>query len=373
MKHGTIIAWWLSVGMLAGCSPGSKPATEAGPRPVMVATAVAQTKDVPTYLVAIGNVKALATVEVRSMVRGPLTAVAFREGDEVKKDDLILLIDPRPYEAALEQAAAHLARDQVQLAKAEADMRRASELLRDKLITESNHEQARADVEMLKATLAGDQAAVNNARLQLGYCRITAPINGRVGTLLVNVGNIVKDNDTLLAVINQTRPIYVDFSVPEQVLAEVRKQTGVGKLPVTVTLPGQNQGSATGELAVINNTVDPTTGTVMLRAVFANDNELLWPGQFVNVSVTLSVQRDAVVVPANAVQVGQKGPYVYVIKPDQTVESRLVVTGEELGDETVIKDGLQSGETVVTSNHLRLNPGTKIQVKSAEEPAAKKT
>lgn len=360
--RGTIIAWLLGVGILAGCSSGAKPAA-AGPRTVVVTAGAAQTKDVPAWLDAIGNVKAFATVEIRSMVRGPLQTVAFREGDEVKKGDLILLIDPRPSEAALAQAQALVTRDQVQLAKAEADLRRANELLRDRLITESDQERARADVEVLKATLASDQAAANSARLQLEYCRITAPINGRVGTLLVNAGNIVKENDSLLAVINQTRPIYVDFSVPEQVLPEVRKQMATVKLPVTV-----NPGSATGELAVINNAVDTTTGTVLLRAVFPNKDELLWPGQFVNVTVTLSVRRGAVVVPASAIQVGQKGPYVYVIKPDQTVESRPVVIGEELRDETVVKTGVQPGELVVTSNQLRLNPGTKVQLKRADQP-----
>jgi len=205
------------------------------------------------------------------------------------------------------------------------------------------------------------------------YCQIKSPINGRVGMLLVNVGNIVKDNDTVLAVVNQTRPIYVDFSVPERVLAQVRKQMAAEKLAVTVTLPGPDQDRATGELLLVNNAVDTTTGTVLLRAVFTNDNELLWPGQFVNVNVTLATQRAAVVVPAAAIQVGQQGPYVFVIKPDQTVESRLVVIGEDLGDETVVQQGLQAGERVVTSNHLRLSPGAKVQIKEPGEPAPKKS
>ncbi|MEI8063229.1 MAG: efflux RND transporter periplasmic adaptor subunit, partial [Verrucomicrobiota bacterium] len=264
-------------------------------------------------------------------------------------------------------------RDKAQLTKAEADFRRAAELFKDKSISEAVYDQTRAAVDAAKATLAADQAALNNAQLQLSYCHIKSPVRGRVGLLLVNVGNLVKDNDTLLAVVNQTRPVYVDFSVPEQVLAEVRKQMSVTRLPVAVTLPGHNQGGATGELRVVNNAVDTTTGTVLLRALFANADELLWPGQFVNVSVTLAIQRGAVVIPANAVQIGQQGPYVYVIKPDQTVESRLVVTGEELGEETIIKDGVQPGETVVTSNQLRLNPGTKVQIKGAAEPVAKKS
>lgn len=373
MKHITLWGLVVAAAVAAGCSRGEGNAKPAPARAVSVTAAAAQTKDVPVRLAAIGAVKAFATVEIRSMVRGPLAHAEFKEGDEIKEGDRIFEIDPRPYDAALEQAQAYLERDKAQLVKAEADYRRAVELFKDKSISEAVYDQTRATVEAAKATLAADQAALNNAQLQLSYCHIKSPVRGRVGMLLVNVGNLVKDNDTLLAVVNQTRPVYVDFSVPEQVLAEVRKQMAAGKLPVTVTLPGQNQGSATGELVVVNNAVDTSTGTVLLRAVFANDDELLWPGQFVNVSVTLSVQRGAVVVPANAVQVGQKGPYVYVIKPDQTVESRLVVTGEELGDETVVKEGVQPGEQVVTSNHLRLNPGTKVQIKGAEEPAAKKS
>ena len=373
MKHTTPWVLIVATAMAIGCSRGAGGAKPASARAVSVTAAAAQTKDVPVRLAAIGAGKAFATVEIRSMVRGPLARAEFKEGDEIKAGDKIFEIDPRPYDAALAQAQAYLERDKAQLAKAEADFRRAVELYKDQSISEAVYDQTRAAVDAAKATLAADQAALNNARLQLSYCRIQSPVRGRVGLLLVNVGNLVKDNDTLLAVVNQTRPIYVDFSVPEQVLAELRKQMAAAKLPVTVTLPGLNQGSATGEVSVINNAVDTTTGTVLLRALFANDDELLWPGQFANVSVTLSVQRGAVVVPANAVQVGQQGPYVYVIKPDQTVESRPVGTGEELGGETVIKEGVQPGETVVTSNHLRLNPGAKVQIKGAVEPAVKKS
>ena len=371
-------SFWLGVLIVAvvvasGCSRGPSPAKSSAPRAVNVTAATAQRQDVPVRLAAIGAVKAFATVEIRSMVRGPLARAEFKQGDEIKQGDLIFEIDPRAFGAALEQAQAYLERDRAQLVKAEADHRRAVELFKDHSISEAVFDQTRAAVETAKATLAADQAAVDNARLQLSYCHIQSPVRGRVGLLLVNVGNLVKDNETVLAVVNQTRPVYVDFFVPEQVLAEVRRQMAAAKLPVTVSLPGPGSGSATGELAVVNNAVDTTTGTVLLRALFANEDELLWPGQFVNVSVTLSVQRGAVVVPANAIQVGQKGPYVYVIKPDQTVESRLVTTGEEFGDETVVQEGVNPGEQVVTSNHLRLTPGTKVQIKVADAPAAKKS
>jgi multidrug efflux system membrane fusion protein len=373
MQHITLSVLAVTALVATGCSRGKDDKQPLAPRVISVTAATAQIKDVPVRLAAIGAVKAFATVEIRSMVHGPLARAAFKEGDEIKEGDPIFEIDSRSYVAALEQAQAYLERDKAQLAKAEADDRRALELLQNKFISEEVYDRTRVVVEVAKATVTAGQAAVNNARLQLSYCQIKSPVSGRIGLLLVNVGNLVKQNDTLLAVVNQTRPVYVDFSVPEQVLAELRKQMASGKLSVTVTLPGQNQGSVTGELAVVNNAVDTATGTLLLRAIFANDDERLWPGQFANVSVTLAVQQGVVVVPANAVQVGQKGPYVYVVKPDQTVESRLVVTGEELGDETVIQTGLQSGETVVTSNHLRLVPGAKVQRKDAKAPVAGKS
>jgi len=362
-----MLAAVLSVALLlgvAGCSPSSKPAkTKGDDRPVTITAGTVQAKDVPVRLSAIGTVKAFATVEVRSMVRGPLARADFKEGEEIKQGDQIFLIDPRPFEAAVEQAKAFLERDKAQLVRADADYRRAAELMKDKTVSESVFDQARAALDTARATVAAGQAALNSALLQLSYCQIKSPVTGRIGTLLVNVGNVVKESDTLLAVVNQTRPVYVDFSVPEQVLAEVRQQMARSKLPVHIALPGTKSGSVTGELAVVNNAVDTTTGTVLLRAVCANDAEVLWPGQFVNVSVTLAIQPGALVVPAAAIQVGQQGAYVFLIQDDQTVAMQPVTTGAELDGETVITAGLQPGQRVVTSNHLRLKNGAKVQPK----------
>ena len=255
MKHITLWALVIALAASGGCSRGTGEAKPAGPRTVSVTAVAAQTKDVPVRLAAIGAVKAFATVEICSMVRGPLARADFKEGDEIQEGDQIFEIDPRSYAAAVEQAQAYLERDKAQLTKADADFRRAVELFKDKSISEAVYDQTHAAVDAAKATLAADQAALNNAQLQLSYCHIKAPVRGRVGLRLVNIGNLVKENDTLLAVVNQTRPIYVDFSVPEQVLAEVRLQMASAKLPVTVTLAGQNAAGVIGELAVVNNAV----------------------------------------------------------------------------------------------------------------------
>jgi multidrug efflux system membrane fusion protein len=215
----------------------------------------------------------------------------------------------------------------------------------------------------MRATVKADEAAVENARVQLGYCYIYSPIDGRIGKLMVNQGNMVKDNDTVLAVINQIKPIYVDFSVPEQDLPRIRRYMAVEKLEVQAIIPNDKDSAAVGELSFINNQVDTSTGTILLKAIFPNENEALWPGQFVNVVLTLTRQTNAVVVPSAAVQTGQRGNYVFVVKSDLTVESRPVILGNEFGREVVIARGLQPGEKVVTEGQLRLAPGIKVEIK----------
>lgn len=358
--------------LAAACQRKTNSKNAGPPRAVAVTAAPATTKDIPVRLQAIGAVKPFASVSIRSMVAGQLARVAFKEGDEVKEGDLVFEIDPRPFAAAVQQAKAFLQRDQAQLVKAEADFRRATELLKDKFASEASFDQARAAVDAAKATVAADEAALHTAELQLGYCQIRSPVRGRAGTVLVNAGNLIKDGDgSVLAVINQTRPVYVDFSVPEQTLAQVRRQLTNGKITVAVTPPGATEPPATGELVLVNNTVDTSTGTVLLRAVLANEAEQLWPGQFVNVIATLSVRTGAVVVPTAAVQTGQQGTYVFVVRADQSVEMRAVVTGTEADEQTVIESGLQPGEVVVTSNHLRLSPGAKVQLKGADAKPAR--
>jgi multidrug efflux system membrane fusion protein len=339
--------------------------------PVAVTVATATTRDVPVQLTGIGTARPFAAVAVKSQQKGALTHVGFKDGDEVAEGALIFTIDPRPFEAAVSQAQAFLDRDKAQLAKAEADLRRTEELFEKSLATASARDQDRATVNALKATVAADEAAVHNAKVQAEFCNIRAPLAGRVGLLLVNRGNIVKDGDTVLAVINQLKPIYVDFGLPEQSLAAVREAAAAGPVPVTAMLPQQPGRSAAGKLAVINNEVDKATGTILVRAEFPNADEWLWPGQFVDVALTLRVEKDAVVVPQSAINLGQRGPFAFVVKPDQTVELRPVKTGSRQGADVVVTQGVAAGEHVVTSGQLRLINGAKVEVKDNKPPAGK--
>lgn len=341
--------------------PGQPGMNEAVP--VTVATVVQ--KDIPVQLRAIGNVEAYSTVSVKSRVVGQLVGVYFKEGQEVKKGDPIFVIDPRPFEAALRQAEANLARDRAQMKKAEADANRYSDLFKRGIVSQQDYDQNRTNFEALRATVKADDAAVENAKVQLGYCYIYSPINGRIGKLMINQGNMVKDNDTVLVVINQTKPIYADFYIPQQELPKIKKYMALEKLKVEAIIPGDKDHPVVGELTFINNQVDINTGTILLKGLFPNENETLWPGQFVNVVLTLTEQPKAVLVPFSAVQTGQDGQYVFVVKPDLTVESRPVVVGGNLDREVVIAKGLRAGEKVVTEGQLRLAPGIKVEIKRA--------
>ncbi len=347
---------------LAGCS--KKPSASASGSSAVTTVTVtrARTADVPVQLTGIGTVRAYSTVAVKSRVAGALAQANFKQGDEVHAGDLIFLIDPRPFQAALDQTRASLERDRALLEKAQADYRRSQDLLTNNIISQADFDQSRASVDASQATLAADEAAVTNAELQLGYCSIKSPIDGRIGTLLVNVGNMVKDIDTVLAVINQVKPIYVDFSLPERELPVIREHPGGAKLAVQATIPSYTGHRAEGQLLMINNQVDPTTGTILLRAEFANPEEMLWPGQFVNATLTLGIQPGAVLVPASAVQLGQKGRYLCLVKPDDTVEFRDVEVGGTFGADEVIKRGLRANEQVITSGQLRLAPGMKVKI-----------
>ncbi len=338
--------------------------------PVPVAMAAATTRDVPVQLVGIGTVHAAATVSVKSQQKGELQKVAFKEGDEVKAGDLIFTIDPRPFDAALQMTRANLDRDKAQLVRAEADMKRADELLKSDSIAQSAYDQFRSAVDSQKATIAADDAAMANAQVQRDYCFIRAPISGRIGALLINQGNVVRDADTVLAVINQVKPIYVDFNLPEQNLPDIRAYQAKGALKVTSTFPQHPDIQAVGALTMINNEVDTTTGTIKLRATFENTDETLWPGQFVNVALTLELRTGVVTVPAEAVQLGQNGSFVFIAKADSTVEMRPVTTGATADRMTIIEKGLSVGEKVVTGGHLRLIPGSKYELAGTETNAA---
>jgi multidrug efflux system membrane fusion protein len=327
---------------------------------VSVATVVR--RDAPVTLHAIGRVEAYATVAVKAQVEGQLASLHFAEGQEVKRGDLLFEIDPRPFEAALHQAEAMLAKNRAEAANARVESSRLGSLIKSGVVSRDEYDQATTRAAAFEAASKADDAAVERARIQLQYCSIHAPIDGRIGQMLVHEGNVVEANETTLAVINQLRPVRVAFAVPQQELPAVRANRGTGGLPVSASGPGGVV--ATGELSFIDNAIDTTTGMVLLKAVFANADETLWPGQFVDVALLLTTRPNALLVPARAVQSGQVGQFVFVVTAAGTVQSRSVTTGPPVGDDVVVESGLEAGEQVVTEGHLRLAPGFPVTVKA---------
>lgn len=386
---------------LAGCSSlkvsanegQQKAATPAATPTAPVKVAVAETRTMPVEITATGNAEAYSTISVKAQIGGNLTKVNFREGDLVQKGQLLFEIDSRPYEETIRQAEANLARDQAQLAEDEARLTSAraqeehygkqadrysrladqgifSREQADQMGVElksrrSNVKVSTAAIESSKAAIRADQAAIAAAKLNLSYCRIHSPITGRTGNLLVKQGNLVKANDVELVTIHQFQPIYVSFSIPEFNLPTVRRYASAGKLPVSASFPGDVAGTPSqGSVTFVNNAVDKATGTIQLKATFTNTDARLWPGQYVDVRLRLAERPNAVVIPAAALQTGQQGTYLYVVKPDQTVEIRVVTTGPRLQGAVAIDTGLNAGETVVTEGQLRLAPGYKVKVTS---------
>ena len=362
-------AWMALLPLLASCGQ-DKAGTQAPPtRAVPVVVAPVAQKSMPFLIRTIGNVVPSSTVSVRSRIGGALQEVHFRKGDEVTKGQLLFVIDPRPYESALKQAEALLARDQALLEKAEADLRRYSELVKEEFVTKEQYDLARASAASLRATLQADEATVKTARLELSYCSIRAPIPGRTGDLFVDEGNLIKANDDQpLVVIHQILPIEVSFSAPQQYLPEIRARQHQGPLKVTALAKEDHVAPVEGRLTFVDNAVDTETGSVLLKASFANENRALWPGQFVDVVLTLGEQAGAIVVPSGAIQSSQQGAYVFVVEEDGTAQSRPVVVSRVVGEETVIASGLALGETVVTDGQLRLVPGARVEIR--EQPGA---
>jgi membrane fusion protein, multidrug efflux system len=331
--------------------------------PVLVATVAEKT--VPVDLKAIGNVEAYSTVSIKARVGGQIVQVNFQEGQDVEKGQLLFVIDPRPLQAALKQVEANLARDKALANKAQADAGRYAELIKKQFVSQQEYDQARATSESLAATVNADQVAVENARLMLSYCYINAPISGRTGNLIANLGNQIKaDADTAMVVINQIQPIYVSFAIPQQSLAEVRKFMTAEKIPVETVIAGQEDNPERGTLTFLNNTVDTATGTIQCKATFVNPHKRLWPGLFVNVVVQLTSQPNAILVPSQAIQTGQDGQFVFVVKDDLTVEVRPVEVGLPIGKDVIVTKGLKSGERVVTDGQLRLVPGALVSIKT---------
>jgi membrane fusion protein, multidrug efflux system len=361
------------IALFAACKRG---AGQQGPpqgEGVPVTVAQVEKKTVPQQISAIGSVEPMHTVQIRSQVGGTLSGVHFQEGQEVSKGDLLFTIDARPYQAALVQAQSAVLRDRAKMVDAEATARRYEDLAKKEYVTQQQAESARADAASLKATVAADQAAVEQAKLNLAYCALRAPVTGRTGSVLVHAGNVIKANDAALVVIDQMQPIYVSFAVPERVLPQIRARRGE-KLPVAARLSDQKPGevpessairgeAAQGVLTFVDNAVNSVTGTILLKATFENKDETLWPGSFAVATVTLGEIRDATVAPSQAVQRGQQGQYVFVVKQDGTVESRQVTVAVQDEREAVIEKGLAPGEVVVTDGQLRLAPGARVQIK----------
>jgi multidrug efflux system membrane fusion protein len=345
---------------------------KAAPRPVAgpVAVTPALQQSVPVRQQAIGNVEPYASVAVKARVDGQLVAVNFREGQEVRRGELLFRIDARPFEAALKQAQANALRDAAARDQAQSQAKRYQELLDKNFVSKEAYAQIATNAQVAEATAQASQAALESARLNLAYCTISSPIDGYAGKLLLQAGNLVKANDVNpLVVVNQVRPIYVSFAVPEQALAEIRARIAAGPLAVEVIPAGESRVLATGRLVFVDNAVDPSTGTIRLRGEFANSDKALWPGQFVNVSVRLREQPDAIVIPARALQTGPSGQYVYLVKPDMTAEMRAVSVERTEGELAVVK-GIARDERVVTRGALRLAPGARVEIRGeAEAPS----
>jgi multidrug efflux system membrane fusion protein len=359
-----------------GGGRGGRGGGGGGPVPV-VTTHVTQ-KSMPVRIPAVGTVEALSSVQIRAQVPGQLGAIHFAEGQDVTKGQRLFSLDPRPFQAALQQAEAVLARDTANAKNADAQKGRAEDLFKRGLIARDQYETQVSSAAALEATVAADKAAVENAKLSLQYAEISAPIAGRTGALGAHVGDLIRANDTNpMVVINQLSPVYVSFSVPGRYLPEIRRFQGQKPLPVTAMIPTSvtpgaqapatpapggktDPGTERGVVSFIDNAVDPTTGTIRLKGTFQNADRQLWPGVFVQVNMQLTTDADALVVPATAVQASQDGPYVYVVKGDRTVEMRTVKVDRQLGDEMILAEGVKAGEEVVTDGHLRLTPGARV-------------
>jgi multidrug efflux system membrane fusion protein len=376
-KTRALIALVLAAGVAAAgytlySRPASAPAaaakTHAGAVPVVVATAAVGEFQVRDH--TIGTVSIDATVQVKSRVDGQVIAADFTEGKMVKKGDLLFRIDPLPFQAQLQQAEAALARDQAQLATAEADLKRYTQLANKGIVTTQQQDQAVAQAKVMGAAIMADQAAIELAKLQLGYTEIRSPIDGKTGRILVEPGNLIKANDVPLVVVNQLQPISVALSLPQRDLPLLQRRMAKGKLAVIISIPGDNGGRLKGMVDFINNAVDSASGTIQLKANFDNADLRLVPAQLVDAVIVLQTLDEALTIPSEAVNDGQNGRYVYVVNADHTVAARNVKVSYEDGGRSVIAEGLKVGDTVVTDGQLRLAPGMKVTIKGTAAPSS---
>jgi multidrug efflux system membrane fusion protein len=327
-------------------------------------------KTMPVEVTAVGNVEAISTILIRAQVAGEVKEIRFKEGDSVSKGQVLLTIDSRPYEAALAQAKASLARDKATEAYNRAQAQRYKTLFDQGVVSTEQVDSMSSSADASDAIVHADEAAVKTAELNLEYCTITSPIDGRTGTIMVKQGNLVKIADVPIVVINQVNPIYVNFTVPQQYWPDIKEDVDRRALHVAVTIPQNSGRPVTGTVTFVDNSVDSTTGTIHLRGTFENSQNRLWPGLYVNVLLTLSEQPNATVVPAHSIVTTQQGAYVYVVKADNTVEQRTVVPNRTIETETVVDKGLRPGEVIVTDGQINLLPGAKIEIMSSEAAPA---
>lgn len=362
MKRTSILLAVFALFIICSACTAKKEKPKAKP-PVPVKVTKVLQKNVPVQVKAIGNIEAYTSVAIKSQVSGQIARLHFTEGSDLEKGALLISIDPEPFQATLSQSEAALAKDQAQAKFAHEQALRYEGLLKDGIVTRDQYELLKSNAESLDATLRADRAAIKNAKIQLGYCYIRSPISGRAGSIALQPGNLVKANDLPIVTINQLSPIYVTFSLPEKRLAEIKRAMAAGQLKIEALIPNEAGASETGTISFLDNAVNPATGTIKLKGVFANKSHKLWPGQFTDVLITLASRHNAVVIPTHAIQTSQQGEFVYVVKPDSTVEMRPVVSAATAGEETIIESGLRPGETVVIDGQLRLTPGALVESK----------
>ena len=365
LKLCTVLSITAALTLLFGCGNANSKSAQAGaaPQAIPVSVASAEKKDVPVFLEGLGSVQAYNTVSLKSRVDGQIVQINFKEGQYVKQGDLLIVIDPRPYQVQLEQVQAALARDQAQLKNAQLDYDRYQGLVKDGVIAQQQFDTQKALVNQLQGTVQTDQAAIDNAKLQLVYTRITSPVNGRIGLRLVDIGNMVHATDTNpLLVITQLQPIAVVFTLPEDALPNVAKHMKTGPLTVEAYSRDDATKIAAGKLLTIDNQIDQTTGTGKLKGIFDNTDNALWPNQFVNAHLLLETRKGAIVVPAAAIQRGPQGSaFTYVVKPDKTVEVRPVKVAFTQANISAIESGLSPGDLVVTDGQDKLQGGSRVE------------
>jgi multidrug efflux system membrane fusion protein len=378
LKEGRRRTWFIlapaALAALAALASGCAKQQAAPPArpPASVTVGKVTQKTMPVEVVAVGNVEPISTISIRAQVAGEVQDVHFKEGDFVAKGQVLLTIDPRPYEAALAQAKAALARDKATGVYNRAQAQRYKTLFEQGVVPAEQVDSFTSAADASDAVLNADEAAVKTAELNVEYCTINSPIDGRTGEIMVKPGNLVKVADVPIVIINQVNPIYVNFGIPQKFWPDIKEHVDRGALHVMATIPQDPSHPVQGTLTFVDNTVDTTTGTIHLRGTFENPQDRLWPGLYVNILLTLSQQPNATVVPAHAIITTQQGSYVYVVKANNTVEQRTVVPTRTINDDTVVERGLQPGETIVTDGQVNLVPGAQVEAKNSNAESADK-